>query len=277
MNTVIYYFSGSGNSLFVAKKIAAALDAELISVTSLKEQTEIEVHADRIGIVFPVQDFKPPVIIMEFIKKLHLKSNHLEKKYIFAVCTAGLSPGKTLTVLDKALSANGGKLSAGFGILMPHNGIGSSEFSEKKHQKMFTDCDIKIEAIIKHISEEKTGTPEVGSLFIDLVLSGLMFRMLPTLFKLLKQVMFKGWESLAFKADEKCDGCGICVKICPVDNIVLAGKNPVWGKTCAGCFACIQWCPKDSIHLGTSDMNVKKYHHPEISLNDMLKQKGERA
>jgi MinD superfamily P-loop ATPase len=103
-----------------------------------------------------------------------------------------------------------------------------------------------------------------------------MFKMLPTLLKLMKQVMTKGWSSISFTADGKCDACGICVKLCPVDNIALAGKKPQWSAHCAGCFACIQWCPKDAIHLGTSNLSIAHYHHPEVSLADIFAQKMNR-
>src|SRR5665647_2173411 len=56
MKTIIYYFTGTGNSLAVAKKIAAVLgDCELVPIALLQSTTgEITPAADRVGIVNPM-------------------------------------------------------------------------------------------------------------------------------------------------------------------------------------------------------------------------------
>jgi flavodoxin len=66
----IYYFSGTGNSLAVAKDMAENLDARLIPVASTLNQESIHSEADGIGFVFPIYDFKPPQVVEEFIRKL---------------------------------------------------------------------------------------------------------------------------------------------------------------------------------------------------------------
>jgi len=83
----------------------------------------------------------------------------------------------------------------------------------------------------------------------------------------------KGWKSLAFISNEKCDGCGICKKICPVDNIEIVDNKPSWSNHCEGCFACFHWCPKEAIQFGNTNMNIKQYHHPEAKIVDIMKQK----
>lgn len=266
MSTIIYYFTGTGNSLFAAKKIAAKTQAPLVTATSAIREDIIDIEADCVGFVFPVQDFKPPKIIRELIEKLR----SLEGKYVFALCTAGLTPGKTLKVFEKLIEKQGGKLSAGFALLMPHNGIGSGLFSLSEHEKMLMAATEKLEKISGYIAERKTGTVETTGLFSALVLSGMCFKMVPILFRLFAQVLKHGWESLGFHADDSCSGCGICEKICPVRNIILSSGKPVWSDYCVGCFACVHWCPSASIQLGTADMSIRLYHHPEISLEEML-------
>lgn len=266
MSTIIYYFTGTGNSLFAAKKVALKTQACLVSVASTIKEDAIDVVADCVGFVFPVQDFKPPKIIRELIGKLR----SLEGKYVFAVCTAGLTPGKTLKVFQRLIEKQGGKLSAGFSLLMPHNGIGSALFSSHEHEKMLMTVSEKAEKISVYIAERKTGAVETTGLFSALVLSGMVFKMVPILFRLFAQVCKHGWESLALCADDTCSSCGICEKICPVRNIALSGGKPVWSNLCVGCFACVHWCPSASVKLGTSDMSVRLYHHPEISLKEML-------
>ena len=74
----------------------------------------------------------------------------------------------------------------------------------------------------------------------------------------------------SFYADEKCTSCGICQRICPADNIVMTGGRPAWNHRCEQCFACLHWCPEESIQFGKKTADRKRYHHPEISLADML-------
>jgi Pyruvate/2-oxoacid:ferredoxin oxidoreductase delta subunit/flavodoxin len=266
MSTEIYYFSGTGNSLVVARDIAGKMNANLIPVISMIDQESINTDADVIGIVFPIYDFKPPLIIRKFVSKL----KNISSKYIFAVGTYGITPSKSMKNFDKVIKSCGGNLSAGFAVSMPHNGIGSSLFSKTQHEIMFKNWKIKLEEISEYVIAGKKGNLETSNMFVSLILSGLFIKMMPSLLKLLRQVIIKGWKSLAFISNEKCDGCGICQKICPVNNIELVDNKPSWSSHCAGCLACLHWCPKEALQLGSVNMNIKKYHHPDVKISDMI-------
>ncbi|MFA6226475.1 MAG: EFR1 family ferrodoxin [Methanoregula sp.] len=87
MKTIIYYFTGTGNSLAAAKTICARLgDCELVSIPSLAgSPTDIIPAADRVGIICPVYDLGLPSIVAEFAERLDLHSTG----YCFAVLTMG--------------------------------------------------------------------------------------------------------------------------------------------------------------------------------------------
>lgn len=88
---------------------------------SVIDQESIGTEANIIGFVFPVYDFKPPQFMEKFIQKI----KNIESKYIFAICTYGIAPAKSLKHLEKTIKSCGGYLSAGFAVEMPHCGIGS--------------------------------------------------------------------------------------------------------------------------------------------------------
>lgn len=269
MSTEVYYFSGTGNSFIVARDLSDKIDGTLIPAVSLLHRDSVSTDADTVGFVFPIYDFKPPELVIECVKKF----TGIDSKYVFAVCTYGIAPLKAIKVFDESVRANGGRLSSGFAVRMPHNGLGSGSIPQASHEQMFGDCRARLEEISEYINSHKEGTLETSKVFSSLILSGVMIRQTPFLLKLAKQVIGQGWDSLAFVSNERCDGCGICAKICPVDNIEIIDGKPSWSDHSINCFACYHWCPKNAIQLGYSSMNMRQYHHPEARVADMIKQK----
>ena len=60
-------------------------------------------------------------------------------------------------------------------------------------------------------------------------------------------------------------------KICPVNNITMNDSKPFWQHNCEQCYACIQWCPRQAIQINKKTASRERYHHPEITLKDMLR------
>ena len=73
-----------------------------------------------------------------------------------------------------------------------------------------------------------------------------------------------------FYADENCINCQTCEKICPVNNIKMKKKKPVWQHNCEQCFACLQWCPKQAIQFGEHTIGNKRYRHPDVKAADLM-------
>ena len=77
----------------------------------------------------------------------------------------------------------------------------------------------------------------------------------------------------SFKVNEKCNGCGICSQICPVNNIKMINNKPKWLNHCETCLACYHWCPNRAIKGGVAPTNEYYYHHPDVKISDIMKQK----
>jgi len=75
-----------------------------------------------------------------------------------------------------------------------------------------------------------------------------------------------------YRVTKKCNGCGICEKICPAGTVKLVSGKPVWGKGCTQCVACIQNCPQKAIELGLSTKFRTRYRHPAVSETEIIKE-----
>lgn len=265
--SVIFYFSGSGNSYYVAKKIAEGTGASLIPMTQLEKQNTLDF--DQIGFVFPSYDFKPP----EYVSKLFENIESINANYVYAVCTYGISLSKALYKFNKTLSELNSKLDAGFGVKMPHNAVGSYNFSDAIVQSRIQNASEYIDSIIDKVSQKCLGPLEKTSILED----GTLIKNFPMLMHFLFILVTKGTKGLSYKVWDDCISCNQCANICPVNNIEMVDGKPVFGNHCTGCFACIQWCPKHAIHIGNYEFDriyIKHYHHPDVTPSELIQAKS---
>ncbi|MGB9978787.1 EFR1 family ferrodoxin [Methanobacterium sp.] len=282
MNLEVYYFSGTGNSLVVAKDIAEKMNGNLISIPSVMDKKSITTNADVIGIVFPVYylgTVNIPLVVQRFVMKL----DDINTKYIFAVCTYGGGSGSTLTMLDKMIRARGGRLASGFGVQMPQNAF-KKPFENKI--KLYNNWkEKKLDFICEHV-KAKDGWFDTDGLFIGLVVA-IIERMMkldflsPFFLKSMKKTARLQEDSnftfdevipfmdRSYTADENCTGCSTCSNVCHVCNIKMVSDKPEWKHNCENCLACIKWCPQSAIH-GYGEL-PRGYHHPDVNLSDMLR------
>jgi ferredoxin len=258
MGTTIFYFTGTGNCLKVSRDLAAELgDAEIVNIAKVMHK-EIDLSAQRIGIVYPVYMFGMPLIVNKFIDKL--KSS--EDKYIFAIATYGGMAGSSLGQTARRLASRGMQLSAGFAVKMPGNYTPLYEaIPLEKQNKLFTEEKQRIKAIAETVREKRQVKIKNGPFLLNLFFSGLLYN----LFSPKIPVMDK-----YFWADEKCTSCGICAKVCPVKNIEITNGRPVWLHKCEQCLACLHWCPVEAIQYAKKTSGKKRYRHPEVKLEEIL-------
>ena len=269
MNTEIYFFSGTGNSYSVAATIAHQLDASLLPVVPYREDESVTSTGDTVGIVFPIYDFKAPELVKDFVCKLKTP----DSTYFFGVCTYGVTYLNAMKKLEEAFNSAGKELSGGFAIKAPHSGLGYDRIPAEKQKEMYKLARKKCTSISSYVRSRKRGTIETSSLRDRVVLLGLLVRLLPGLFPMFKQALFEGWDSLGFYADEKCNGCRVCERVCPMDNITMGEEKPTWGDNCINCFACFHWCPRESIQIANLTGKMERRHHPEVRLVDLIEQK----
>lgn len=263
MKTTIYYFSATGNSLNIARNIAAELgDTELVSIAWSLEPETIETQSERIGLIFPVFAWGVPRIVVDFIEKVNLKN----KQYIFAIATCVAIPGNTLVELKKLLKQKDVNLDASFAVRSGRSSIMKLNMLDEiikildtKRRKIKTDNE-RLNELVVAIKDLKGNKPETSSRAANIF--GSMFH----------KMALKSFRSVDtnFIIRDTCKECGNCVKLCPRGNIKIENGRPVFSHNCELCHACIQWCPNFAIKHPDFDKNLPQYHNPAIRMSDMI-------
>jgi ferredoxin len=257
MDTTIYYYTGTGNSLWVARTLARELGgADVVSIAESGERVVVTPFRT-VGIVFPVHMWGLPSAVIRFADRLKT----LSPEYVFAVAVNAGQVSNTLVQTKRLLARKGLVLSLGFEVKTPSNYIpwgGPGPIKEQK--RLFESARAKISGMAAQIQRREQGLVEKGPFWQRL------------LFTLLYKVTFPMVSKMdkKFWVDEKCNQCGICMKVCPTGNIAIQDGKPVWHHQCEQCFACLQWCPREAIQYGKKTPLYERYHHPEIHVKDML-------
>ena len=265
MKTIIYYFTGTGNSLAAAKKIATLLgDCELVPIASLQDiPGEITAQADRVGIVCPVYDAGIPVIVAEFAGRLTISRTG----YVFGIVTMARIGVSALHQLNGIFRKRQGRgLDAAYAVVMTGNfqPVGKSCPVAPGHP-VLTAADARLTEIAGMIDKGLIVPPRFSPLssLIHMLSYGSFSRTV------------RGSDK-AFSVSDACTSCGTCVKVCPVENIMMVKDRPSWLHHCECCCACLHFCPVEAIQLnvmqGTKGRG--RYRHPDLKIEDMKTQRG---
>lgn len=247
MKMIIFYISGTGNTYYVAKKFKEKYkDVEIKSIKKFDSSQDLK--DKKVGIFFPIHMASAPLIVRDLAFKIK------DANYIFSVCTYGGFSGIGLRQIESELKKNKLKLNASFKIMMP-----DSSKDNIKTDHLINLCDKKINKIIDIVKKRRIYSKEKGSKILYFVLNPLF-----TFF--MKKMIHKIGNTI--KVSNKCKGCGMCVKICPVDNINVLDGKAVRANRCIMCTACFNWCPYHAIFM--DEKKDKYYTNPKVEIKDMF-------
>ncbi len=277
MSTAVYYFSGTGNSLHVAKELQRRVPGtDLVAMVSLLDRDVIETQAEAVGFVFPVHLMTLPGPVKEFLKKLDPRS----AKYIFAVSTRGGTPILADIHVERILKEKGKSLDAYFVLKMPLNSpvgampidvsgmLGGWPQSREKTAKMESDVREKLSLIQKVVTGRERNPQDDSPRFPALFLKHFT--------SLLMAPLSGAQPVLQLYADSGCTGCGICEKVCLSKRVKMNGGKPVWqdDAPCYLCYACFAYCPAQSVLVEKIyDKKDGRSFHPEVTVGDIAGQK----
>lgn len=263
METTIFYFSATGNSLSLTRNLANELgNCTIIPIAKAINNNTIKITSARIGIVFPVFAWGMPRIVEEFVSKLSFSG----QAYIFAVASCVAIPGNTLKDLRKALRLKGSDLSAGFAVkagrssLMQLNSLDKIIITLDRHRLHIKTAEDRMPEIVATIEKRAKHKPETSSCLANIF--GSMFHGLAV-------KSFKTIDS-NFVVEDSCKGCGNCVMLCPRSNIVIENARPTFLHNCEFCHACIQWCSNFAIKHPNFDNTLTQYRNNRVRMSEMI-------
>lgn len=262
---IIFYFTGTGNSLYIARQLAGE-NAELLSIPQMVKRGKYEFEADEIGIVYPIYGHMPPYMVRQFIQKAKLKA-----EYKFAVLTYGARKCDAVEIWDRISRKADNAFDYISTIIMVDNWLPNFDMNEQlKIDKHIPENLQRITADInsrQHWHEPVTEEERQQH-------QGFMQRsgLDPEVGFLMKSEKF-------FTVTDACIDCGICTYVCPRGNYELTSRGVKTSGDCEFCFACIQNCPQKAIQFikqedgsfpdGTEKNPNARYRNEHISLIDL--------
>jgi len=252
---MIFYFTGTGNSGWVAKSVAEQLSESAIAICDYIngdtfDLPEFELQpSERLGFVFPVHSWGIPPVMRKFIERLNVTGYNGQT--IFGLFVCGDECGYTKEMFLKLMQAKGWVCRHTCSIQMPNNYMllpGFDVDGKELENKKIEDAKLKLPQIIKAIHDD-TPIKEYKKGSMSFLKSRIVY---PFFCKY-------AIDSRPFYTTGECTSCGHCVKMCPTKNITLKDR-PVWGSYCTQCLSCINRCPSRAIEYGKKSQKKGRYY-----------------
>ena len=245
---MILYFSGTGNSKYVARRLADALGEPLCSMNDrIKsgDTTPVET-GKRLIIVTPTYAWRIPRIVREWLLSTVLTG----AKQAWFVMTCGSEIGNA-GKYNHALCQEKGLTCMGTAqIIMPENYIAMFDAPQAAEaRQIVAKAEPDIDRAIAAVRDGNAFPPPRDNLY-DRLMSGPVN---PIFYACIV-------KAKVFTVSDAYTGCGQCARRCPTNSITIRDGRPVWGQGCTHCMACICRCPAEAIEYGKKSLGKPRYH-----------------
>ena len=245
---MVLYFSGTGNSRYIAQHIAEAIGDELLSMNDrIKAGESSPVTSDkRLVIVTPTYAWRIPRIVRDHLAETDFPCG----AQAWFVMTCGSEIGNAAKY-NRALCQEKQLTYMGTAqIIMPENYIAMFNAPQAEEaRQIVARAEPDIDRVISAIRAGQGFALPRNNLY-DRFMSGPVNPIFYSFFV----------KANAFTAGDACTGCGQCARLCPMNNITIQNGKPAWGSDCTHCMACICRCPVEAIEYGKKSLGKPRYY-----------------
>ena len=243
----IFCFTGTGNSLAVAKRIGG----NLISIPQIIDKADQHYKDDVIGVVFPVYWATAPDMVLNFLSKAKF-----DCEYSFIIATSGGMKTASSLIAERVLKQSGYQFNYMDDVVTVDNSMSMASIEKQIAKKANSNFAPKMTEIIKNIAERKQNQDKKAGAFTNVF--SFVISKIPNYENVPKNYLI----------DQKCNKCETCTKVCPGRNIEVK-ESVRFGKDCTGCLACLHLCPKNAMHM-KRERSSARWRHPEVSLQEII-------
>ena len=244
---MILYFSGTGNSAYLAEKLAQKTGDTLFSLNeALKHGAAPKfTESDRLVFVLPTYSWRIPRIVSAWILRMNFPSDLLT----WFVMNCGSEIGNADHYNRRLCAEKGLQYRGTAEIQMPENYIALFPVpDETEARAIIARAEPALEEIVRSLEEERPFPTR-------------RIRLLDRFYSRIVNPIFYAFivKARAFRVDERCIHCGKCATHCPLNNVHLVEGRPAWGNNCTHCMACICGCPTGAIEYGKKTIGKPRY------------------
>ncbi|MGN0058732.1 MAG: EFR1 family ferrodoxin [Bacteroides sp.] len=248
---LIFYFTATGNSLYVARELAGE-SGQLLSIPQIIKDEHLDFEADEIGFVFPDYAASAPLMVREFVSKAHFKA-----QYIFSIITFGNFAANVADWWDDFCKEKGMQNNYINTLLMVDNYLPVFDMNEQ--MKIDKKISENLAQIVNDIASHREYVSHVDA----------DERMKEWLKRLQENHFPMEAERLLRLNTETCIACGTCAAVCPHGNFRMTDTHAEFSGSCEYCLACVHACPQKALTLERERNPQARFRNENISLRDI--------
>ncbi len=231
---VVIYFSGTGNTKFLARKFSRVMNCKCVSIEETVDFKKIILENNTITLCYPIHFSKAPIFFMDFVKT---HKNEFRGKKIISLCSQQFYSGDGARSIFDLLEDVELVYAEHFNM---QNNITSMplyyKITKTNNRRCLTRSYRKIIKISSDINKGRVKTKGFNNFSKQL---GKMQH--------ISDESIKRKQKNAVRVNNSCILCNKCVKNCPTKNLENEGAKIASEENCTFCMRCVNICPKKAI------------------------------
>jgi NAD-dependent dihydropyrimidine dehydrogenase PreA subunit/flavodoxin len=253
---MVFYFTGTGNSRWIAERMADAFSEQLVAMADFFKGDQVALKKftvrtdEHLGFIFPVHAWGVPSLVCKFIQQLQLRT--YKRQLVYGIFTCGDECGRTREMFVKMIKEKGWACHHTYSVQMPNTYIVFPGFDVDPKEiewRKIEKARLLLPSIIRAIRDDRP-IDEYRKGSLSFLKSRVIY----------PQFVKHAMSSRPFYTTATCTSCGRCVAFCPTKNLSMKDHKPLWGDHCMQCLSCIHRCPTKAIEYGKATQNKGRYY-----------------